>query len=76
MLSSRTCPDEVELLAVAAGEEPSGSLRNHVAACPHCPGHLVRLRNELAVLRENAPEALLSPSTASGPGPKAAKANG
>jgi hypothetical protein len=43
MPSSPTCPDDADLLAVAAGEEPSAELRAHLAVCPHCPGRLERM---------------------------------
>jgi hypothetical protein len=78
MLSSRTCPDDAELLAVASGEEPWDALRAraHLAAWSNCSERLDRLRHELAVLRERAPEAPLSPSTASGPASDPATASG
>ena len=54
MPSSLTCPDDAELLAVAAGEEPSAELREHLADCSSCRSRLERFRAELALLREAA----------------------
>jgi len=76
MPSSLTCPAEAELLAVAAGEEPSEELRAHLSRCPTCPGRLEQLKAELAALRERAPEAPLSPATASEPAAVPATSDG
>jgi serine/threonine protein kinase len=76
MVSSPACPNEAELLAVVVGEEPSNELREHLAACPKCPGRLERLRAELAALRERPAEAPLSPSTGSELEADPATANG
>jgi len=67
MATNLMCPEEAELLALAAGEEPSAELRAHVSRCPECPGRLERLKAELAELRAGAPQAPLSPATVSGP---------
>jgi len=67
MATTLVCPEEAELLALAAGEEPSEELRAHLSRCPTCPGRLEQLKAELAELREGAPGAPLSPATASGP---------
>jgi predicted Ser/Thr protein kinase len=67
MATSLMCPDETELLALAAGEEPSEELRAHLSGCPACRGRLEQLKVELATLREGAPESPLSTATASGP---------
>jgi predicted Ser/Thr protein kinase len=63
MPSSLTCPSEEELLAAAAGEEPSDELRRHLAECPSCRGRLERRRAELAQLRKVAPRAASPPAT-------------
>jgi hypothetical protein len=63
MPSSLTCPSEEELLAVAAGEEPSDELRRHLAECPSCRERLEQLQAERALLRKVAPRAA-SPATA------------
>ncbi len=76
MVSSPTCPDDAELLAVVVGEEPSEELREHLDACPKCLGRLERLRIEVAVVRERPRKALLSPSTASEPEADPATASG
>ena len=54
MPSSLTCPEEAELLAVAAGEEPPDELRMHLSGCPHCRERLGQLDLEVAMFRENA----------------------
>ncbi len=68
MVMGLMCPEEAELLAVAAGEKPSEELRAHLSGCQTCAGRLAQLKVELAALREGAPrESPLSPATASGP---------
>jgi hypothetical protein len=66
MPSSLTCPEEPELLAVAAGEEPSEELRMHFAGCPLCRERLGQLNIEVAMFRETALIAEGCPSTVDG----------
>ncbi len=54
MPSSLTCPEEAELLAVAAGEEPRDELRMHLSGCPLCRERLGQLNLEIAMFRETA----------------------
>src|SRR3954471_17299684 len=67
MPSSLTCPEEAELLAVTAGEEPSDELRMHLSGCPLCLERLGQLNLEVAMFRENTMRAEESPSTVNGP---------
>ncbi len=73
MPSSLTCPEDAELLAVAAGEEPSETLQAHLNDCARCRERLGHVRSELSLLRESPPSAPLAASTARVPrGPAAA----
>jgi hypothetical protein len=67
MPSSPTCPNEAELLALAAGEEPAPGLGAHLAECPWCRERLEQLNAEVAVLRRRPLDALLDASTAGAP---------
>jgi hypothetical protein len=67
MPSSLTCLSDEELLAIAAGEEPSSELRDHLDRCPECSERLRRCKAEVAELRRASPIA-----AASGPGAAAA----
>jgi hypothetical protein len=58
MPSSLTCPEEAELLAVAAGEEASNELRMHLAGCPLCRERLGRLAADIAMLKQVSPGGL------------------
>ena len=51
MPSSLTCPEDPELLAVAAGEEPADELREHVDGCRECQTRLGRCKAEVVELR-------------------------
>jgi anti-sigma factor RsiW len=64
MPSILTCPDEAELLAVAAGDEVSDDVRRHLEQCPRCPELVQHYRSLVAVLRNGEPGASLSPPTA------------
>jgi hypothetical protein len=55
MPSSLTCPEEAELLAVAAGEEASHELRMHLAGCPLCRERLGQLAAAIATLKHVSP---------------------
>jgi predicted Ser/Thr protein kinase len=68
MPSSLTCPEEPELLAVAAGDEPRAELRNHLAGCSQCRDQVERYQVQMEQLRAGASEPPLAPSTMSGPG--------
>jgi hypothetical protein len=57
MTSIRPCPDEVDLLAVAAGDEPSEQDLGHLAVCGDCRRRVDRMRAELALLRQGGPPA-------------------
>jgi hypothetical protein len=63
MTSSLTCREDAELLAVAAGEEPSEELRKHLDECPSCSARLARYRAEVELFRQEA-LALSSPPLA------------
>jgi serine/threonine protein kinase len=76
MPSSLTCPDDGELLAVAAGEAPSAELRKHLAECPECRARQEQFQAELAVFRQMPPAAFLSPCTAGEPASDPSTANG
>jgi predicted Ser/Thr protein kinase len=62
MTSSLTCPDDAELLAIAAGEEPPAELQRHLDGCPRCGARLERYKAEVAAFREGAPAAPLESS--------------
>ncbi len=65
MPSILTCPDEAELLAVAAGDEVSDDVRQHLDQCPRCPELVQHYRALVVALRNGEPGASLVPSTAS-----------
>jgi eukaryotic-like serine/threonine-protein kinase len=75
MPSRATCPDEAELLTVAAGEPASADLQRHLVDCSKCRNQLEQLRREVAGLREQRPDGLQSSSTASVAVPDAGTAN-
>ena len=52
MPSSLTCPDDADLLAVAAGEEPSEELQKHLEECSSCSVRLDRFRSEFELFRQ------------------------
>jgi hypothetical protein len=56
------CPDETELLAIAAGEDLSSHLVAHVASCPHCRPAMLRLQAEIGRLRSTQRTDLVSPT--------------
>jgi hypothetical protein len=56
MPSSLTCPEEAELLAVAAGEDPSVELRMHLSGCPLCRELLGKLEFDIALLKQVSPD--------------------
>jgi hypothetical protein len=58
-----TCPNEAEILPVAAGDPAEGPLREHLDGCPGCRERVERLRAELAALREDVENHTPSPST-------------
>jgi serine/threonine protein kinase len=65
MTSSLTCPSDEELLAIAAGEEPSSALRDHLDRCAECSERLRRCMAEVLELRRASPIAAASyPGTA------------
>jgi len=67
MLRTIACPKEPELLALAAGDEPSAGLLAHLDSCPTCRQLIHRLRAEIARLRSScAPAPQPSPPTAPG----------
>jgi hypothetical protein len=76
MPSVQACPEEAELLAVAAGEVPSETLKAHLADCSRCRERLGQIRSELALLRDRPSPAPLAPSTAMQPRSQPATANG
>jgi predicted Ser/Thr protein kinase len=76
MPSTATCPDEAELLAVAAGERPSAELQLHLASCSKCRERLEQFQSELSLLREERPDGPLCPSTAGDAVSEASTANG
>ena len=63
MLSTRACPEENELLALAMGEPVADAVTCHVNGCTSCQTKLTRLRAEVAILRANQSQMALSPST-------------
>jgi anti-sigma factor RsiW len=62
MPSILTCPQETELLALAAGEADSEAIRMHLARCPRCRDRLARFTAEVVVLRAS----LADPAKANG----------
>src|SRR6516165_4453777 len=52
MPSSLTCPGDADLLAVAAGEEPSEELQKHLEECRSCSVRLDRFRSEFELFRQ------------------------
>jgi anti-sigma factor ChrR (cupin superfamily) len=60
MLSSLTCLEDPELLAVASGESSSEEMRAHLAHCSSCRERLERLKAEVGLLRREAPQAMLA----------------
>lgn len=66
MLRTIACPKETDLLALAAGDEPSAGLLAHLDSCPSCRGLIRRLRIEIARLRSSC-DSVQPSSTASGP---------
>jgi Protein kinase domain/Domain of unknown function (DUF4384) len=76
MPSSLTCPDDAELLALAAGDPPSAEMRSHLDECASCRARLGRFQAELAQLRAGAPVAGPSPSTAQEPTSRLSSTNG
>jgi hypothetical protein len=71
-----TCPDDTELLALAMGEPLEPAITAHVAKCSSCQSRLDSLQAEVAMLRANRQEALLSLLTASEPPPHPAVMDG
>jgi hypothetical protein len=51
-----TCPDEPELLSVAAGEPTSDAIAQHVDGCELCSGRVERLRDELSMIPAITPD--------------------
>jgi anti-sigma factor ChrR (cupin superfamily) len=60
MLSSLTCLEDPELLAVASGDSSSVEMRAHLAHCSSCRERLERLEAEVGLLRREAPRAMLA----------------
>jgi hypothetical protein len=56
MPSTATCPEDVELLAAAAGDDPSEDVRRHLADCSRCRERLERFRAEVGLLRRQTPQ--------------------
>jgi predicted Ser/Thr protein kinase len=52
MLSTRACPEENELLALAMGEPAAAEVVAHVVDCTSCKATLERLQAEVALLRQ------------------------
>jgi hypothetical protein len=65
MPSILTCANDVDLLAVAAGEGPSEELRIHLVQCPICRERVEEFRAQMAVFRECEPEIPSAPGTIS-----------
>jgi hypothetical protein len=63
MPSTRACPEENKLLALAMGESAADAVTCHVNGCTSCQTKLTRLRAEVAILRANQSQMALSPST-------------
>jgi serine/threonine protein kinase len=76
MPSSLTHPEDPELLAVAAGEEPSEALRAHLAACGRCREQVEQYKVEMELFRAGARQASLSPATVSTLAPDQGTSNG
>ena len=58
MATISTCPDESELLPVAAGETAGEAIARHLDACPICAGRVELLRAELTALRHDLGDAV------------------
>jgi predicted Ser/Thr protein kinase len=56
------CPDEDEILPVAAGDPAGDPLQEHLEGCPDCRERVERLRAELAALRQQLETKTLSPA--------------
>ena len=76
MPSSLTCPEDHELLALAAGEEPPEELRAHLAGCSRCREQVEQYRVQMRLLRLGTSEAPLAPSTVSELASDHGKSNG
>jgi len=63
MTSTRACPDEPELLALAMGEPVAAAVTAHVAGCASCQAQRDRLQAEVASLRQNHAHGTTPPST-------------
>jgi hypothetical protein len=50
MTGMPNCPDEPELLSVAAGEPTSDAIVQHVDGCKRCRWRVERLRKEMSVI--------------------------
>lgn len=47
------CPDDSELLALAAGDAATPEVRSHIDACSPCRRALLRLKDEVDHLRSS-----------------------
>ena len=76
-MTRTTCPQDHELLPIAAGEPADGAVSGHVSECPACRERVHRLAAEVralrrahaAVLTEPWPEPSATGGPAVGPGP-------
>jgi anti-sigma factor ChrR (cupin superfamily) len=63
MTRTIACPENVDLLAFAAGDQASPVVRSHVDACPRCLRAVRRLKAEIGCLRSSlSSEPLALPS--------------
>jgi hypothetical protein len=82
MLSSPTCPEDADLLALAMGEPVPAEVTAHVAECASCQSRHEQLKADVALFRANRQEASfsplisISPSTLSEPMSHPAATNG
>lgn len=58
-----TCPDEAQILPVAAGDPAGDALREHLEGCPDCRERVEQLRAELEALRRDVENKTPSPWT-------------
>src|SRR5207248_1562571 len=58
-----TCPDEAEILPVAAGDPAEDALREHLEGCTACRERLEQLRAEVSSLRRDLEDVMPLPST-------------